>query len=297
MLLHLSYREACDPSEMKKSTNGKNIGSSKPDRARQTFLRDSEGGPVEDDYYTKGPFAVKALFHFLAEHPDEFPLPEKGIHVAESFAGAGDLAREIEKQKIVNKVTQSDLFSIKGEHKDFFKEDLPEGTDIIITNSSWGPTGAKEKTIERCIELGKPACLLYPYSVVGQVKSMKILRRVVSFSYCRNYGKTTSFDIFDKYGVDNCCIVLLEDCPCDSKTKLHEREAFFIKTIPNVNKNIPGRTKKMYCEEHKTEISEKRKEIVVCCCGSKVSQDYLRKHLKSKKHSDMISTINILPSA
>jgi hypothetical protein len=164
------------------STKGKNMGSNKPDTARQLFLRDSEGGPVEDDYYTKSSFAVKALFHFLAEHPDEFPLPEEGVNVAEPFAGAGNLAREIEKQKSVNKVFQSDLFSIEGEHTDFFKADLHEGTDIIITNSSWGPTGAKEKTIERCIELGKPACLLFPYTVVGQVKAMKILRRVVRFS-------------------------------------------------------------------------------------------------------------------
>jgi hypothetical protein len=39
----------------------------------------------------------------------------------------------------------------------------------------------------------------------------------------------------------------------------------------------------------KEKISEKGKVIVVCCCGSKVSQDYLRKHLKSKKHADLVS--------
>jgi hypothetical protein len=44
----------------------------------------------------------------------------------------------------------------------------------------------------------------------------------------------------------------------------------------------------MWYEEHKEKISEKGKAIVVCCCGSKVSQDYLRKHLKSKKHSDLV---------
>jgi hypothetical protein len=69
---------------------------------------------------------------------------------------------------------------------------------------------------------------------------------------------------------------------------LHEREAYWIRTLANVNKNIPNRTRKMWYDEHKEKISEKGKAIVVCCCGSKVSQDYLRKHIKSKKHADLI---------
>ena len=30
-------------------------------------------------------------------------------------------------------------------------------------------------------------------------------------------GKTYSFVLFEKYGVDNCKIILLENCPCESK--------------------------------------------------------------------------------
>jgi hypothetical protein len=33
-------------------------------------------------------------------------------------------------------------------------------------------------------------------------------------------SKITSFDIFDKYGIDNCQIILLETFPCDSM-KMH----------------------------------------------------------------------------
>jgi hypothetical protein len=134
---------------------------------------------------------------------------------------------------------------------------------------------------------------------IGSTTKLSLLSRFESHLHdyhgwklgCKNYGKMMSFDVFDKYGIDNCHIVLLETCPCESKQKLHEREAHGIKRILNVNKNIPGRTRKMWYEEHKEKISEKGKAIVVCCCGSKVSQDYLRKHLKSKKHFDLLSAL------
>jgi hypothetical protein len=105
---------------------------------------------------------------------------------------------------------------------------------------------------------------------------------------CKNYGKMMSFDVFDKYDIDNCHIVLLESYPCDSKYDLHEREAYWIRTLANVNKNIPNRTRKMYREEHKTQISEMRKKMVVCCCGTEISNHCLSRHLKSKKHADLV---------
>ena len=60
-----------------------------------------------------------------------------------------------------------------------------------------------------------------------------------------SYGrKTTSLEIFEKYGIDNCRIVLVELCPCDTKDELTRREAHFIRTMDCVNKVIPHRTKK-----------------------------------------------------
>ena len=38
-------------------------------------------------------------------------------------------------------------------------------------------------------------------------------------------GKITSFDIFDKFGVENCRIVLLETFPCTSRDELFAKEA------------------------------------------------------------------------
>lgn len=45
--------------------------------------------------------------------------------------------------------------------RDFLKDPLPDGVDIILTNP---PYSKKDKFIERCYELGKPFALLLPVS-------------------------------------------------------------------------------------------------------------------------------------
>ena len=82
-----------------------------------------------------------------------------------------------------------------------------------------------------------------------------------------NQGKirlTTSFLLFDEYGIENCSIVLLESCPCESKDELHARESHYIRTIKCVNKFIPDRTIKeyneYYYEANKDKIKDKKKE-------------------------------------
>jgi len=74
----------------------------------------------------------------------------------------------------------------------------------------------------------------------------------------RNY--VTSFGLFDKHGVDNCRIVLIEVYPCNIKEELHAREAFHIRATKNVNKYIPLRTDKEYREDNKESIIEYRKK-------------------------------------
>ena len=77
-------------------------------------------------------------------------------------------------------------------------------------------------------------------------------------------NKTTSFDVFDAYGVENCSIILLETCPCKSKDELYAREAHYIKSLECVNRCVPGRTKetnyKEYYEKHKDRIHEYKKQ-------------------------------------
>ena len=76
------------------------------------------------------------------------------------------------------------------------------------------------------------------------------------------HGFVTSFTILEEYGVENCSIVLLESCPCDSKDELVSREAYYIKKLNCVNKNIPGRTRKEWCEDNKEKIKQYRKDNI-----------------------------------
>ena len=52
----------------------------------------------------------------------------------------------------------------------------------------------------------------------------------------------TVFGIFEKYGVENCCIVLLEMVNASNIDELMARERHWIQSTPCVNKVIPGRT-------------------------------------------------------
>jgi hypothetical protein len=63
----------------------------------------------------------------------------------------------------------------------------------------------------------------------------------------------TSFKLFELGEVD---IVLMENFPCENKEQLHARERYYIENNLCVNKYIPGRTVKEWCEVNK----EKRKE-------------------------------------
>ena len=72
--------------------------------------------------------------------------------------------------------------------------------------------------------------------------------------------KTMVFDLFDKYDVKNCRIILLENVNVNSKDELKQREAFYIKNNKCVNKMMPGRTTKQYYEENKKHLDNKQKE-------------------------------------
>ena len=75
-------------------------------------------------------------------------------------------------------------------------------------------------------------------------------------------GKThmvTAFHLFEEYGVENCKIVLLEDCPCESKDQLSAREAHYIRTLECVNRNVPSRSKAEYYVDNREAITEKHK--------------------------------------
>lgn len=66
--------------------------------------------------------------------------------------------------------------------------------------------------------------------------------------------------LFDKYGVDNCKIELIENFPCESKKELDRREGEIIKTSTCINKVIAGRTLEEYRKDKKSELNQKGRE-------------------------------------
>jgi hypothetical protein len=117
----------------------------------------------------------------------------------------------------------------------------------------------------------------------------------------------TSFYVFDKYGVENCRIVLLEKFPCTSRDELHARESLFIRSLKCVNKVIPNRTREEYRLENKEHllqkdreyyhkniiaIKERKSEPTLCECGKSIARCGMAKHKRTKAHIDFISAMN-----
>ena len=68
------------------------------------------------------------------------------------------------------------------------------------------------------------------------------------------FNKITSFDIFEKYGVENVNIVLIELVNANSKDELILKESEYIRNTKCINKVIPNRTQKEYIQEKKEKI-------------------------------------------
>ena len=132
--------------------------------------------------------------------------------------------------------------------------------------------------------------------------------------YLRNpelYLYTTSFECLKE---DDYVIVLLENCPCQSKDELYARERYWIENTECVNKVIPLRTTseyrrahpeetkrnkrndyekhrekrqetiKTYYEKNKDKCDEYYKKLFDCECGSHYNIKHKNRHLQSKKH-------------
>lgn len=103
-----------------------------------------------------------------------------------------------------------------------------------------------------------------------------------SYNFWKSGGKIShcrSFDIFDKFGIENCKIELLEEAET-----LKDRERFHIQNTVCVNRNVPNRTKKEYYQDNQIKLLEKKKEVVDCICGGKYTLTHKARHYNSKKH-------------
>jgi len=134
---------------------------------------------------------------------------------------------------------------------------------------------------------------------------------------------TSSIKLFDKYGLQNCKIILLESFECNSKDELTAREAYYIKKNKCINIVIPTRTYKEYYNDNKEKIHENQRkyrsehkeimnnysnqyynnnketllkhasEVLICECGGKYTKSHKNRHCKSNKHQKFVNTINL----
>ena len=156
---------------------------------------------------------------------------------------------------------------------------------------------------------------------IGSTTKRKLSERMASHRYLYkkwkngNNQKLMSFEIFDKYGIENCKIILIESVSCEDKDLLIAREQFYIRSMNCINKRIEGRTTLEYRNEHKAhkkEYDEKYREQnkdklnsrsqkyyhevlknkeYICDCGCKMKQLSKYDHLKSKRHFELLEKL------
>jgi hypothetical protein len=74
--------------------------------------------------------------------------------------------------------------------------------------------------------------------------------------------KIASYDLFERFGIENCKIILLEEYSCDNKMKLLMKEREWFDKIECCNKAKPIRTKEEE-NEYSKEYRNKNKELLV----------------------------------
>lgn len=120
--------------------------------------------------------------------------------------------------------------------------------------------------------------------------------------------RLTSFNLFEKYGVENCKIELVEQFEYENKKEILEKERFYIDNNECINRCTPGKTPQEYhkewYEKNKDSQLEKNKEYrktniekckaqksqdYNCDCGCIVSWGKQWEHKKSKKHLALLA--------
>ena len=120
---------------------------------------------------------------------------------------------------------------------------------------------------------------IYIGSTTKDYLSQRFVKHKSDYNYWKKINKNyiTSYNIFDKYGIDNCQIVLLELVNANDFNELKAREKHFIKTLKCVNKLVPLRTD----AEYYNDIKENK---YTCECGTVCVSKVKERHLQTNKH-------------
>ena len=166
--------------------------------------------------------------------------------------------------------------------------------------------------------------MIYIGSTTKQYLSQRMVSHRTAFKRWKRgeKSKVMAFEMFDKHGIENCKIVLLELVNCNTNDELLAREAFYIKSLVCVNKNIPLRTQKeynmdnkeklrdyhkeyyndnkekisdyskKYQENNKEKLREQHKIKYTCDCCSIYDYSHKSQHSKTKRHISFLETIS-----
>ena len=66
--------------------------------------------------------------------------------------------------------------------------------------------------------------------------------------------------LFDKYGIENCFIELVEEYPCETREQLTKKEGEYIRANKCINKRIEGRTQKEWLRDNSDKVKQTYKE-------------------------------------
>ena len=105
---------------------------------------------------------------------------------------------------------------------------------------------------------------VYFGSTTNRLLSQRMGKHRDGYNRWKN-GKSTramSYYLFDKYGVENCEIILLENVNAENYDELASRESHYIKTLKCVNKQIPLRTDIEYRKDNEEKIKENKLSLI-----------------------------------
>jgi len=121
--------------------------------------------------------------------------------------------------------------------------------------------------------------LCYIGSTTKQYLSQRMDGHRSKYKTCKK--STTSYLIFDKYGIENCIIELLELYPCNSIDELRTREGFYIQNNNCINRCVAGRTKS---ESQKEYIKRNKDKIKVQANEYRIkNKDKIKEYRKQNK--------------
>lgn len=91
----------------------------------------------------------------------------------------------------------------------------------------------------------------------------RFARHKYQYTQFKKHGKENQrsiISLFNEFGVENCRILWIENCPCNSKKELEKREGEIQKETDCINKQVAGRTDKEYYYDNIEWEKERKKK-------------------------------------